>query len=189
MKKSDMNLLARYREINKLKANRNSPGKIYIAVFVASTLLIGAFSIKLWIDNSLLKQNISELQSYVESPNVIARMNEVATLQDNLKKLDEMSSDLNSIDEVLGTIPRFDSTVLSIFYSTRPVNVRFESISYNGSSVNLDFNGLRPSDPSNYVLRLKRTNFFKDVRYSGYTYDQGSNVYRATITCILKEGN
>lgn len=189
MKKTDMNLLARYRELNKLKANRTSPGKLYLAIFLAAFLLIGAYSVKLFIDNSLLKQDIRELQSYVESPNVIARMNEVATLQDNLKKLDEMSADLNSIDEVLGSIPRYNSGVLSILYTTRPVNVRFVSVSYTGSSVIVDFYGPRPSDPSNYVLRLQRTNYFKDVQYSGYSYDAGSNVYRATITCTLKGGN
>lgn len=189
MKKTDMNLLARYRELNKLKANRTSPGKMYIAIFLAAFLLIGAYSVKLWIDNSLLKSDIQELQSYVESPNVIARMNEVATLQDNLKKLDAMADELNSIDEVLSSIPRYNSGVLSILYTTRPTNVRFESISYTGSSVTVEFNGPRPSDASNYVLRLQRTNYFKDVQYSGYSFDVGSNTYKASITCVLKGGN
>ena len=187
MKKTDMNLLARYREINKLKANRTSAGRMYIAIFLAALLLIGAYSVKLFIDNSLLKSDIQELQSYVESPNVIARMNEVATLQDNLKKLDAMSDDLNSINEVLGEIPRFDSSVLSILYSTRPTNVRFESVSYEGSAVVINFYGPRPSDASNYVLRLKRTNYFKDVIYNGYSFD--GEVYRSSIRCVLKGGN
>ena len=189
MKKTDMNLLARYREINKLKANRTSPGKVYLAVFLAAFLLIAAYSTKLWIDNSLLKQDIRELQNYVESPNVIARMNEVATLQDNLKKLDTMTDELKSIDEVLGSIPRYDSAVLSVFYSTRPVGVRFDSINYTGSSVVVSINGPRPSDASNYVLRLQRTGFFKDVQYTGYNFNDGASMYSSTITCILKGGN
>lgn len=189
MRKTDMNLLARYRELNKLKANRTSPGKVYLAVFLAAFLLIAAYSTKLWIDNSLLKQDVRDLQSYVESPNVIARMNEVATLQDNLKKLDTMADELKSIDEVLGSIPRYDSAVLSVFYSTRPIGVRFESINYSGSSAVVNFNGPRPSDASNYVLRLQRTGYFKDVQYTGYSFDSNLNIYRSTITCIMKGGN
>jgi len=189
MRKTDMNLLARYRELNKLKANRTSPGKVYLAVFLAAFLLIAAYSTKLWIDNSLLKQDVRDLQSYVESPNVIARMNEVATLQDNLKKLDTMADELKSIDEVLGSIPRYDSGVLSILYSTRPANVRFVSVSYEGSAVVINFYGPRSSDASNYVLRLQRSGYFKDVIYSGYTFDSAASVYRSSIRCVLKGGN
>ncbi len=189
MKKTDMNLLARYKELNKLKARKTSPGRMYIAIIVVVLLLLGSFSVKLVIDNQILKDDIKALEGYINHPNIIARMNEITTLQNNIKTLNTIKEDLDSIQLVLDSIPRFDSMILGVLYTSLPPFVKYEAVLYNGGSVIVSIVGPRPSDASNYVLRLQRTGYFKSVTYKGYSYDAVNNRYVSDIHCILKGGN
>ena len=186
MIKNDMNLLARYQEIHKEKAAQYSANKIYAVILLVLFLIIGAYSLKLFLDNNMLKGEVNDLQAYVESPNVIARMNEIATLQDNIKKLDEMAAEVGSINEVLKTAVRFDSNTLNVLFYNRPSNVEFQNISFQQGALLVTVTGPRPSDPSYYVLRLQRTDYFKEVTYTGYAYDAGSSQYTTTIRLVMK---
>lgn len=188
MIKNDMNLYARYQEIHKAKAAQYSPNKTYMALLLILFLLAGAYSLKLFLDRSLLQSDVNELQEYVSNPTVIARLNEIAILQENIKRLDEMVTEVGSINEVLQSAVRFDSTALNVLFYNRPSNVQFQNISFQQGELFVVITGPRPSDPSNYVLRLQRENYFKEVTYTGYVLDAENDNYTTTIRLVMKGG-
>jgi hypothetical protein len=74
-------------------------------------------------------------------------------------------------------------------YNALPRYVGFDLVGYSAGAINVEIHGPRPSDFSNYVLRLKSEDYFKSVSYSEYTYDETAKLYYATIRCVLKGGN
>lgn len=189
MKKQDMNLLARYEEVNKIKASQYSDKKIFVIVVVVTVLILGAFSAKLFIDNSLIKNDIETIEGYINDPNIQQRLANVNQLQEDLDQIEVMLEEVNSINEVFEANARFDSEVLNTLYYTQPYRVELENITYKDGLLSVIISGVHSYDASNYVLRLLDTGYFKTVKYSGYVYSESEGRYFATLQCLLKGGN
>lgn len=189
MKKQDMNLLARYEEINKIKASQYSDKKIFVIVIVVATLILGAFSIKLYIENSLLKKDIETLEKYVNDTNIKQRLAHVNQLQSDLEQIEVMLDEVNSINAVFDAGVRFDSEVLNVLYYSQPYRVELENIDYKDGLLSVLISGTNSYDASNYVLRLLDTGYFKTVKYSGYVFTESEGRYYATLQCLMKGGN
>jgi len=189
MKKIDMNLLERYKQEQKRKSNQTSPVKVYLAILVITILFIGTFAVKLFLDNISIENKILSITDYVESPLINEKIDRINTIQANLVRLDTISEQLDSLTKVLKYKPRFDSKALDIIFYEKPTIIKFAMISYDANSIKMKIIGTRPSDPSNYVLRLQRTQSFEDVSYSGYNFDKETKLYYADIICVLKGGN
>lgn len=188
MKKQDMNLLARYNELNKTKASQYSDNKLYFILVAVVVLIFGAYSVKLFLDQSLLNKDIEQLEKYVFDTNIQSRLNYVNQLENDIAQIDEILLEIASINQVFDSTVRFNSVPISVLDFSRPQYVQLESINYQNGAAMVVISGRTASDISNYVLRLQRTNHFKRVTYSGYTYDEGLNRYFATIQCLLKGG-
>ena len=188
MKKNDMNLLERYRSEQKRKANTTNVFNIYILLILAAVLILGAFSLKLVLDNHSKRNEIVSLQNYIESPKMVEKMNEISKIQENLKVLDEIETEALSLGYVISYKPKFDSKILDVIYYERPKDVKFTLLEFEENTVILNMTGKRPSDFSNYVLHLQRTYQFSDVSYEGYEYDKDTGLYTGSIRCIMKGG-
>lgn len=186
MKKNDMNLLERYRSEQKKKANTTNVFNIYILIIVAAVLILGAYSLKLVLDNNSKRNEIASLKDYLESPKMIEKMDELTKLQDNLKVLDEIEKEALNLGDVINYIPKFDSKILDVIYYERPTDIKFTLLEYEENTVILNMTGKRPSDFSNYALHLQRTYQFSDVSYDGYEYDKDIGLYTGSIHCIMK---
>ena len=188
MKKLDMNLLLAYQAEQKRKANKMSPMQVYTIVLVASVLIISAFAVKLWIDNSMIKSDIETVRAYNENPMIIERMVNIDRMQSQIKQLDEIKLEAITLKEVIDYKPRFDSTVLDILFYERPSTLKFTNIDYSANTLNLDYTATKVSDVSNYVIHLQRTYSFADVSYQGYTYNEDVKNYSGQINVVLKGG-
>lgn len=189
MNKNDMNLLLRYREIHKERANQNSPTRIYIIVVVAAILILGAYSLTLWLKQSSLENQVNDLTYYVNSSEVISKLKEVEQLKLNIESLDSIIEQTKSINDVLDSAVIFDSEALTVLQDSRYKGITFENVSYANGIIYLDIAGTKPSDISNYVLRLTREDYFKSVKYGGYKYSEEDLSYRSIIMCTLYGGN
>lgn len=186
MKKQDMNLLDSYQRVNKIRANKGATGRIYIMLFVATFLIAGAYWLVLVFENSLVKQNIQATEEYLNSPQVLERSNEATQLNEDITKLEDILNEVRSAKDVFTLQPKFTSTITSLLFSERPGTVRINSITYVGDSVELNISGTRIYSISDYVLRLRRLNYFQEVRYNGYDFSDG--VFNSTLIVILKGG-
>ncbi len=188
MLKKDMNLLESYRLIQKARSERTSPGIMYLGIVLIVALALGTYSLKLFFDNSALESKIASIESYINDPLVIRKLNEISTMQANIKQLDSLKAEVSSIIDVLDYIPRFDQDILKILFDNLPQGIRITKVSYINSWISLEIIGPYPSDSSNYALRLQRTGFFKDVIYDGYRYDETLRRYRGTMKVQMKGG-
>jgi len=189
MKKQDINLLISYKAEIKRKANKISPIRLYTILLISGILIIGAFSLKLVLDNISIKDEILEIQTYISSPAVVDKMAELTKVNENIQLLDDIKIEALSLKTVMDYKPRFDSKVLDIVYYEKPTTLKFTNINYSSNEVSLEYTAKYVSDVSNYVLHLQRTYSFADISYDGYVYDEDSGLYSGTIICLLKGGN
>ena len=188
MKKQDMNLLLAYKAEQKRKANKMSPMQVYTIVLVGAILIVGAFALKLFVDNLNVKNEIASVEAYINDPSVLAKMEKIDKLQMHIKQLDEIAVEAATLKDVIAYKPRFDSQVLDIIYYEKPNTLKFTNIDFASNTVVLDYTATYVSDVSNYALRLQRTYSFADVSYSGYSYND-DGTYSGTISLIMKGGN
>lgn len=189
MNKNDMNLLLRYREIHKERSTQSSPTRTYIAVIAVVSLLLSAFALRLWLDRLSLENDVNELDAYVNSAEVINKLKEVEQLKINNESLDSLIEQTKGINAVFASAVRFDSEALHVIQGARYKEIIFDNISYANGIIYVDIAAPKASDASNYVLRLERENYFKDVSYSGYTFHEEDKLYRTTIMCTMFGGN
>ena len=187
MKKMDMNLLDGYKRVTKVRANIDATNRVYISILVGLLLILGAFWGKLLIDNSFIKQDIEAIEEYVNSPQVARQIEEINALQREIEQLETILSQVNAANNAFDYMPRYDSSMIYMFMDARPGTVRINSFAFTGDKINLSISGTRIYSVSDYVLRLRRLNYFQDIRYSGYSYQDG--MYIAEIECIVKGGN
>lgn len=188
MLKKDMNLLESYRQIQKARNERTTPKTMYLGIILALLLSLGVFSLKLLFDNLTLEAKIMAIEEYINDPLVIRKLNEVSTMQENIKQLDSLKLEVQSIIDVLDYIPRFDQDILKIVFDNLPVGTSISNVSYVDSWISLVIVGQFPSDSSNYALRLQRTEFFQDVVFEGYVYDAATSSYTGNIKVQMKGG-
>jgi hypothetical protein len=188
MKKTDMNLLLTYQKEVKRKANQTKPVRLYIILILAAAFILGAYALKVVLDNNSLRNEIASTKSYIEDPKITEKMDEIYRIQADLKTLDEIEAEANLLGEVINFKPKFDSKILDVIYYERPTTVKFNLLEYSENTLVLNMRGTRPSDFSNYALRLQRTYQFADVSYEGYEYDEESKLYVGSIRCIMKGG-
>jgi hypothetical protein len=188
MKKNDMNLLLSYQKEVKRKANQPKPVRFYIILILAAVFILGAYSLKVFLDNNSLRNEIMLTRSYIEDPKITAKMDEVNRIQADLKTLDEIEAEANLLGDVISFMPKFDSKILDLVYYERPTSIKFTLLEFEENTIILNMTGTRPSDFSNYALRLQRTYQFADVSYEGYTYNVEKKLYEGSIRCIMKGG-
>jgi len=186
MKKTDMNLLDSYRRVTKIQANKDAANRIYVAIFIGSILIMGAFWIKLLIDNSFIKQDIKSVELYVNDPQILAKAAEADQLNAEIKALETISLELENANAAFDYMPRLDSGLIYLILDERPGTVSVNNISFSGDRITLDITGTRVYSVSDYVLRLKRLNYFQDVQYNGYIL--GGFAYNSSINLILEGG-
>jgi hypothetical protein len=188
MKKNDMNLLLTYQKEVKRKANQPKPVRFYIILILAAILILGAYALKVFLDNNSLRNEITSIKNYIENPKITEKMDEIYRIQADLKTLDEIEAEANLLGDVISFKPKFDSKILDLVYYERPTSIKFTLLEYEENTIILNMTGTRPSDFSNYALRLQRTYQFADVSYDGYAYDTEKRIYIGAIRCIMKGG-
>jgi hypothetical protein len=188
MLKRDMNLLESYRYIQKARSEKTSSTTMYLGIVLFVALSLGVYSLKLFFDNSTLETKIISIENYINDPLVIRKLNEISTMQTNIKQLDSLKAEVISIIDVLDYIPRFDQEILQILFDNLPEDVGITKVSYIDAWISMEVTGQFASDSSNYALRLQRTEFFKDVVHEGYKYETASRSYVGNIRVQMKGG-
>jgi len=162
---------------------------MYVGIIFLVALSLGILSLKLFFDNLRIESQIASIEDYINDPMVVRKLNEISTMQTNIKQLDELNTEVASIIDVLDYTPRFDNEILKILLDNLPEGINITLVTYLDSWIRLEISDQFASDPSNYALRLQRTKFFKDVVFEGYKYDASSRRYIGIVKVQMKRGN
>ncbi len=188
MKKLDMNLLERYYAEQKIKAKKGSSARAFTLASVSLIFIAGAFTAKLYLDNSLLQNEIDRLNAYLNSGNAVEKLAEVNRLQNKLSQLDQIETEVGNLAEVIDYIPKLNEYTLDIVNEKKPSTSYIMNYSYSSNTLNLVVSSYYASDFSNYTLHLVESKYFASVTNYGYSYDENLGRYVGTIECILKGG-
>ncbi len=184
MKKQDMNLLEGYQRVLKQKANRDATTSVYAMLVFGVVVIALAYYAVLFYENHVIKEDIKVVQDYINSPQVVSRNDEVSQLMKDITTLESMSKELQSASVAFEFIPKPDSELFNRVLAERPGSIKINSILFGEGDIILEVTGTRIYSISDYVLRLRRMEFFQEVRYNGYTVDEG--LFNASIRLQLK---
>jgi len=186
MKKQDMNLLDSYNRVAKSKANESSVTRIYFMIVIGAILISSAFYIKLQFDQMTLNSKISDIESFVNSPQNKLRNEEALNLRKDINDLEIVQTKIQSAFNVINFMPTYNSSTIDLILAERPGTIRINAIDFLNGTISLDVSGTRVYSVSDYVLRLRRVGFFESVEYEGYELED--SLYNATISLVLKGG-
>jgi hypothetical protein len=186
MKKQDMNLLTVYQQVVKRKADQDATVYVYGMLIVGAILAAGAFYGVLFFENQVVERDIKVVQDYLTSPQVLERSNEFSLISQEIKDLEGIILELQSAKEAMSFIPRPGTQIFNRVLAERPGSVRIDEMIFGGGDIVLSVTATRVYSISDFVLRLRRTEYFQEVRYSGYTLEEGR--YSSNIRVILKGG-
>lgn len=184
MKRNDINFVEIYKSLGKEKRESNTPAKIYLAVLLVTLLIMGGLWIKLMLDQRVLNNQVAELESYINDSARVARMSEINKMREDVADLNEMETQLHSLNEVMDVIPRYNRQVINVLHLNKPNGIDIKSVEYDGNLVSANVTASSFADVSNYVLELRRGNFFEEVSYTGYSAADG--VYEAVVNVALR---
>jgi hypothetical protein len=182
-KKSDINLMKQYKK-QVLKNKKRKWGMI--AILLALIVVIGGFTfvkfknILTENENRNYESEISETANAKELAELIDKQNQIMNIPAIIEELNK-AKDSGADKDLLNA-----SKLLKIMEVSKGT-ITISSIEGNGVSGSLVIDGTGSDEfsTSSFISKLKETELFSNVQYSGYT-STNANEYSFTITCILK---
>lgn len=186
MKKDNINLLDNYLLSEKKRKNTGSKGLNFIALFLATILLLSAYSLKLFLEDTSLKETNRDLKAYVEDPSILAQIKEISVKQRQLSDLNEILIELKSLNAAFAAMPSLDSVAINKINDCIPADTKITDIDFDGQWITLRTTSSNYLRPSEFARNLRNTSFFEDVVYYGYENNTGK--YIGTVLVALKVG-
>ncbi len=182
-KKSDINLLKYYRErVSKGKKKNWS----MIAILLALILAIGSFAyvkgknIYTEKENIFYEKEISGTANVKELTELLYKQNQIMNIPAIMKELN-IAKDAGVDKELLNA-----SKLLKIMEVAKEsvIVTSIEGNAVKGSLI-IEGTGSDEFSTSNFISKLKETEMFSNVEYSGYS-SKSAGEYSFTVVCILK---
>lgn len=182
-KKADINLMRQYKkQVLKNKKRKWS----MIAILLTLIVVIGGLTfvkfknILTENENRYYESEISETANAKELAELINKQNQIMNIPEIVEELNK-AKDTGANKELLNA-----SKLLRIMEVSKGT-ITIKSIEGNGVSGSLIIDGTGSDEfsTSNFISKLKETELFSNVEYSGYTRTN-ANEYSFTVNCILK---
>jgi Tfp pilus assembly protein PilN len=189
MKKESINLIENYQLSEKQRKGKGSRALNAFAVFFVTILLLSAYSLTLYLQDTNLKESNQELQSYISNASIIDQIKVISVKQRQLTDLNEILAELRSLNAAFEVMPRLNSTLFDLLYSTLPPDTKIQTIDFDGQWFTIITSSPNILRPSEYARNLRNTDYFENVVYDGYAADNtGKTVYIGAIKVALRIG-
>lgn len=186
MKKQNINLLDNYLLSEKKRKNQGSRSLNFIAIMLVTVLLLGAYSLSLYLQDANLKDSNTELTNYTTDPALLRQIAASVEKQRQLTDLKEILDDLKSLNAAFAAMPELDSEVIGLINSCLPPDTKILTIEFDGQWLTLTTSSVNYLRPSEFARNLRNTGTFEEVNYYGYTSSTGR--YVGTVLVALKVG-
>lgn len=182
-KKADINLL---KQFNRLATKTKKKNWSRIGILLALILVIGSFTI-LKVKNMYTEKENAYYQSEVSGTANAKELTELIYKQNQTMSIPAIVQELNTAKNDSVNKELLNASKLFKIIEVAKKSVAIISIEGNGSngSLIIDGTGSDEFSTSNFVSKLKETELFSSVEYSGYI-STSANEYSFTVVCILK---
>jgi len=184
-RKKDINLMTSYNTFY----SRSSSTFNFDALF--NSLAFGLAYVALFavilntIQVNIVNSDIQKINSYLNRADVIETLDKISTMKNNIAALSELKTELESIQKVLDSIPRFNEVKITDLLSVKPEGVALTQLNFTENAITLSIIANDPSLIHDYVLLLSDLSPFSDVTYTSYTYEEKERNYTSEITLTL----
>ncbi len=185
MKKTDVDLLRRYRRYSRKRPRRDPLRGGWTAVILAALLCVGIWRF-LEFQDRRLEEELTGIQSWLDDPANVAAYEEMLAKKAVLRQLQYDTNTLTTLTARLSGYPSVESRLLARIVETGGERVSVQITGYDAESgqLNLDAASVAVIDAPVYVRGLEETGLFQTVSYTGYTYEEG--VYELHLACTLR---
>lgn len=140
--------------------------------------------------NQALKDEITQIQNELISPEFIQSLNEVNDLKEEGEELDRINEQLTTVIESVASYKVIDGNKVASVYESAGNLITIEYVRYASESKSIEIKGTAKGvhETQHFITRLKDTGIFEDIDYSGYT-NKGKDTYSFLAQATLKGGN
>lgn len=184
-RKKDINLINAYNTFYSRSSNTINFEAIYnsLAFGLGYAALFAVIIAS--IQTNMVNSNIKKINSYLTRPDVVSALENIAQLKANIASLTEITNELDSIQEVLDSIPRYTNLKINDLLTVKPVDIELSRISFENNIITLSIITSDPSLIHEYVLALSDVSSFSQVTYTSYQYDSNLKAYTSDINLTL----
>lgn len=151
-------------------------GLAYVALFavIVTTLQI-----------NMVSSDISKINAYLTRPDVVETLGKIDSMKQNIASLSELTRELDSIQKVLDSIPRYNDLKLIDLLTAKPDGIRLTLINFSENTILISIVSNDPALFHQYVLALSALPAFSDVSYTSYQWNLESKNYSSEISLTL----
>jgi Tfp pilus assembly PilM family ATPase len=139
---------------------------------------------------SLIRKNaLTQLEDEINSPVVQSQIAEYDTLVVRNSFLSSQYNAIEDIDENIASYPVCNNDVLKVFDScaSNLAEVEFESFDADEGIVKINATSDTVDNINLFIRNLLAEDIFKDVNYTGYSFDSQTDLWDIHVTCTLVE--
>lgn len=175
----------------KLKEDHKKSSKVYPGVFAAAGALVICLAVSavLFGMNMINSSKINDMDSYIEDSGNQADYTNAKNLDLELANKQSGKEQLAVVKQVLGSYPEANSRVEKMVKNSAGTKVSITVDRYDASTGMYEFVAMAPKVTSIYdfINRLKKSELFADLKYSGYNYTEETKQYDIHISTYLSE--
>ena len=190
----------------------NSFTVIFAASFLASIIIMGGITLGLWAKDKGLQKDIKEMNDYLNSPKTaaeLAKRESRLELQTQVKEYQTMAQMANDamrsrpyiesevykkIEEIIAqTIKQVPDAGIVFDLENKSSNFDIRKFDYEDGIVTLEYCTLAgekpaPEFPALLVENLKKSDYFYDIYYNGYSTESKTNVTLYDTSTVSNTG-
>jgi hypothetical protein len=182
------NFLKQYSRQRRKKSEKDDMGKGILIVGAVFAVMLFATLVCL-VAKTVKQNSYYRLVEENNSPEVVEQITEYDELLERNAFLARQYSGITDMDENLASYPICDSDVLQVFASCAVgyADVQFESFDAEEGIAVVAARAENVDDINKFIKELNKQTIFNRVDYTGYSFDENTNLWDIYVTCILTE--
>lgn len=186
-KKQDIDFAQKIKE----KQEHKKSSKVYPGVFAVAGVLVLCLVVSAVIFgmNMISRSKINDLDTYIEDSEHQAEYTNAKNLDLEIANRQSGKEQMVLIKEVLESYPQANSRVEKMVKNSAGTKVSITVDRYDASTGMYEFVAMAPKVTSIYdfINRLKKSELFANIKYSGYNYTEETRQYDIHISTYLSE--
>jgi Tfp pilus assembly protein PilN len=159
---------------------------VVVGSLVLTVVIIFAVynTVTLYQRNEEIKNQITEVESYIYDSKNIELVNEVNKKDEEILSLKLVSDDFDSMNTIINLYPEFGTNFVDLIEYE---GITITDISYYVSGLQISANSTDMNTLTNYIRYLKETNLFYSVSYNGFAKDD-EGIYSFNVETVVARG-
>jgi hypothetical protein len=179
------------KQYGKTRRKGNGEEKIPKELIIVGSTLVAVLAILavMTVIKTVKSNNLKEIQSYNESPDVAFSVANFETLQYRNAFLSAQLSTIDSLDENIVTYPIGNTDVLNVIEKCAGdyAEVSFQSFDAEGGTISMIAQADTVDNINKFIRVLSEQDIFDDIKYTGYDFQETDGLWDINVSCTLAE--